>query len=192
MAIVCIGAIGGVSGGCSDSTAPSKRPERPPQSAGQLAQERRDESVDHAIGSMHAAALKHDRGAVSKAQDELERLARMGPVKTSSAHDPFRRMLDEFAFKRAPLFVLQVTSSRDDHLIYVGVDRAAFCLLTPDARKAAVRDVYRPADRRLRRAGVSDLEFVVVPVTQKAATYVSALAVGRRGSVRLTRRGQAC
>lgn len=123
---------------------------------------------------------------------ELEQLAHTAPVKKSSAHDPFQRMLDEFQFKRAPLFVRQVTSTAGGHRIYVGVDRAAFCLLAPDGRVAAVTGVYGPADRRLRAAGVTDLQFVVVPPSLKAASYASALAIGRRGAVRLTRRGQHC
>lgn len=55
-----------------------------------------------------------------------------------------------------------------------------------------VEQVYGPAERKLRAAGVTDLEFVVVPVTGRVATFKQALAVGQMGTVRLTQRGRAC
>ena len=101
------------------------------------------------------------------------------------------RMLDEFRFKQAPLYVQQVTSS-DDHRIYVSVNRDAFCLLRARARLAAAAKVYEPADRRLRKGGVEDFEFILVPVAGTAPTDDRALAIGKRGRLRLTERGRNC
>ena len=101
-------------------------------------------------------------------------------------------MLDEFEFKRAPLFVQQITSSPESHRVYLAVDRAAYCLLDRDTRRAVVDEVYGPEDRTLRAAGVTDLEFVVVALTGRAARFAQALAIGRDGVVRLTQRGRTC
>lgn len=184
-------AVVAVIAGCGDS-----KPVNPPARAAdsQEANERHDQAVERALGAMHTAALQGDRGAVARQQQELQRLARADPrpAATSSAEDPFQRMLDDFEFKRAPLFVQQITSSPDRHRIFVGVDRATYCLLAPAARRSAVEDVYGPADRALRAAGVTDLEFVVVPVTGRVAMFGQAFAVGRAKTVRLTQRGRAC
>ncbi len=187
-ATVCV--LLAVLGGCSDSSAPDP----PAQSDESQDVERRDEAIEGALAAMRAAALRGDRGAVTRHQEELERLADSDPQAgaRSSAADPFERMLDEFEFKRAPLFVQQMTSSADSHRVYLGVDRPTYCLLAPDARRAVVEEVYSPAERTLRAAGVTDLEFVVVAMTGRAARLEQALAVGRRGVVRLTQRGRAC
>lgn len=160
----------------------------------QQERERRDRAVERALAAMRAAALQGDRTAVVRQQQQLERLARTDPrsATTSSARDPFQRLLDDFEFKRAPLFVQQITSSPGSHRVYVGVDRATYCLLAQDARQSVVEEVYGPAEREQRVAGVTDLEFVVVPVTGRVATFEQALAVGRRGSVRLTQGGRTC
>lgn len=179
-----------VLGGCSDSSAPDP----PAQSDDSQDVERRDEAIEGALAAMRAAALRGDRGAVTRHQEELERLADSDPQAgaRSSSADPFERMLDEFEFKRAPLFVQQITSSPDSHRVYLGVGRPTYCLLAPDARRAVVEEVYSPADEALRAAGVTDLEFVVVPMTERAARLEQALATGRRGVVRLPQRGRAC
>ena len=187
-ATVCV--LLAVLGGCSDSSAPD-----PPEPSGESQDiERHDEAVEGALAAMRAAALRGDRGAVTRHQQELERLADTDPQAgaRSSAADPFERMLDVFEFKRAPLFVQQMTSSPDSHRVYLGVDHPTYCLLAPDARRAVVEEVYSPADRALRASGISDLEFVVVPVTGRATRLEQALAIGRRGVVRLTQRGRAC
>lgn len=187
-ATVCV--LLAVLGGCSDSSAP----DRSAQSGESQDIERRDEAVEGALAAMRAAALRGDRGAVARHQQELARLADGDPqaAARSSAADPFERMLDEFEFKRAPLFVQQITSSPDSRRVYLGVDRPTYCLLAHEARRAVVDDVYGPAERTLRAAGVTDLEFVVVPMTGRAARFAQALAVARRGVVRLTQRGRAC
>jgi len=177
--------------GCgSDPSAPTQ-PAPPP---GRQAADARDNAVERQITEMHRAARAGDISAVGRAQRELERLAATdpGPATKSSASDPFTRVVEEFAFKRAPLFVQQISTTESSHRLYAGVDRAAFCLLTPDARQAAVDGALEPIDRRLRAEGISDLQFVVVALTRTAATMDRALAIGRRGSVRLTQRGRAC
>ena len=64
--------------------------------------------------------------------------------------------------------------------------------MTPAARLAAVRGAYEPFERQLRRAGVRDLRFVVVVLTQREPTAKQQLAVAERGTARLTARGRAC
>ena len=76
--------------------------------------------------------------------------------------------------------------------MFASVDRAAFCLLTGEARIAAVKGAFDPIDRRLRAAGVDDLQFVVVGLTTTGAALEQALALGQRARVRLTPRGRAC
>ncbi len=143
---------------------------------------------------MQRAAIRADRAALARSQRNLERLAETDPTpaKRSTAGDPFRRAIDEFAFKRAPLFVLQVRTTGGNHRISAGVDRSAFCLMTPAARAAAVRAAYDPLDRRLRTDGVGDLRFVVVALTQREPTAKQELAIAASGSVRLTTRGRTC
>ncbi len=156
--------------------------------------ERHDSLVDDALRAMHHAAVAGDRLGVDRAQQQLQHLARSDPAPTtpSTAGDPYERAMDDFAFKRAPLYVQQISTTAGSHRVYVGVDRAAFCLWTAEARVAAVRGVYAPLDRRLRAAGVSDLQFVVVALTRTEATLEGALAVGRRETIRLTARGRRC
>ena len=102
-------------------------------------------------------------------------------------------MLDDFHFKQAPLYVEAVSSSAEgDHRLFVRVDRNAFCLMTTDARRAATDRVYAPADRKLRRDGVTDFEFILGPMRETGPTADEALAIGRRGQLRLTPRGRAC
>ncbi len=189
--IVTVCALGAAIGACSDA---DDRSDRRAPAVDQEAVDRRDREVERALTAMRAAALRNDRAAVERQQQELERLARSDPEAKakSSARDPFERVLDDFEFKRAPLFVQQIMSSPGNHRVFVGVDRPTYCLLAPEARRSVVEQVYGPAERKLRAAGVTDLEFVVVPVTGRVATFKQALAVGRMGTVRLTQRGRAC
>lgn len=151
-----------------------------------------DAAIDNALIAMRKAARRKDLAGVRRAQREIERAAGSRPSRTSAASDPFERELGSFPYKRAPLFVQQTTRTQDSHRVFAGVDRATFCLQSPTARLAAVNDTYGPVDRRLRAAGVQDFEFVVVPLSQTASTAGDALAIGRRGDGRLTRRGRSC
>jgi uncharacterized protein YjeT (DUF2065 family) len=188
--IVAVAAVAAAASGCSDAPAP----ERSGQPVDQKEGERRDLAVEQVLAEMQAAARRGDRATVAGQQRELERLARGAPksTTTSSARDPFQRLLDDFEFKRAPLFAQQITSAPDRHRLYVGVDGPTYCLLAPDARRSVVEQVYEPADRTLRAAGVTDLEFVLVALTERAARLEQALAIGRDGALRLTQRGRAC
>lgn len=169
-----------------------------PTAAQQLADEqaadRHDRDVARAVTAMQRAAIRGDRAALARAQSNLERLAETDPTpaKRSTASDPFQRAIEEFAFKRAPLFVLQVRTTDGSHRITAGVDRSAFCLMTPVARQAAVRGAYDPLDRRLRTDGVGNLRFVVVALTQREPTAKQELAIAASGTVRLTTRGRTC
>ena len=192
--------IGGVIAVIVLDPKPSPRPavkQADPPTAQQLADEqaadRHDRAVTRAETAMHRAAVRGDRTALADAKRNLEQLAQTDPTppRTSTEKDPFRRAIDEFAFKRAPLFALQTRTTDGSHRVTVGVDRDAFCLITPAARLTAVRGAYNALERRLRSDGVSDLEFVVVVLTQREPTAKQELAIGQRGSVHLTPRGRA-
>ena len=201
---VMIGGVIAAAGGFGSKSSPSARPATQPASPPtqrQLAEQataqqaaRHDVAVQSEVNLMRRAAIRGDRGAVARAQATLERLAQTDPTprRTSTEQDPFVRAVDDFAFKRAPLFVLQVRTTDASHRISAGVDRDAFCLMTPAARLAAVDGAYKPLEARLRRAGVRDLRFVVVALTQREPTAKQQLAIAERGIVRLTARGRAC
>jgi hypothetical protein len=157
-------------------------------------EEAHDNAVEAELDAMQSAARRGDRPGVGRAQRELERLHAADPSapKKSAADDPFERAFDEFPFKRAPLFVQQITQTQGSHRVFAGIDRTTFCLLTIEARIAAVEGAYGPIERRLRADRIDDLEFVVVPQRQTAPTIDDALAIGRDGSARLTRDGRGC
>lgn len=116
------------------------------------------------------------------------------PPSRSTATNAYARILDDFAFKAAPLYVVQIESSPDpgDHLLFVSVDLAPFCLLSHAAQRQAVEAVFLPADRLLRAAGIRDFEFVLVGVSQRAPRRKDALAVGKSGRLMLTARSRRC
>lgn len=179
-----------------------------PAAGGQAAQRERDDAaaerrrqqvaedadavIDDGLIAMRKAARRKDLAGVRRAQREIERAAGAKPSRTSAAREPFEREMEQFPYKRAPLFVQQTTQTQDSHRVFAGVDRATFCLQSRRARLAAVNATYGPIDRRLRAAGVKDFEFVVVPLSQTTSTARDALAIGRGGRARLTRRGGSC
>jgi len=139
--------------------------------------------------------------AVNVAQSGGRRLNSPQPVGASDAaepdrsgrpKDPYAREIEGFPIKQPPLVAQQITSSEDDHVLFVGVFRPYFCVKTPSERAQAGRAVYRPIARRLGRAGVHDFELVVTPVAKRAPERRDALAVGAAGSVELTRAGRRC
>jgi hypothetical protein len=193
IAVAATGAIGAAVTGCGSSPTPPA-PASVTAPARQQAIDDHDSSVDRELAAMHQAAVAGNPIAVTGTQQRLERLAHTDPAPNakSSAHDPFERMVDDIAFKRAPLFIQQVTTTARDHRVYVSVDRPTFCLMTPEARRDAVQRAYGPTDRRLRADGVTDLQYVVVGLSPTGAAFDRALAVRERGRVRLTGRGRRC
>jgi hypothetical protein len=192
--------IGGLIAAVVFAAKPSPAPPPAPKQrtakelAAQAAASRQERAVASELSTMHRAAVRGDRAALAQSQRTLERLAQTDPrpARTSTETDPFARALEAFAFKRAPLFVQQIRSTDASHRMTAGVDRAAFCLLTPGARQAAVRGAYEPLVRRLRGDGIRDLKFVVVALTQREPTAKQELAIAERGTVKLTARGRAC
>lgn len=195
-----IAAKGAFDSKSSRTAQPATQPANPPtqqelaEQATQQKADRHDLTVEDEVNVMHRAAIRGDRPAVARAQARLERLAKTDPTPphTSTEKDPFARAAEELPLKRAPLFVLQVRTTDGSHRMSVGVDRDAFCLMTPAARLAAVDGAYKPFQRRLRSAGVRDLRFVVVALTQREPTAKQQLAIAERATVRLTARGRAC
>lgn len=207
--------------GCGDQSIRDARGEQPTGAAGPVArsieqevdeaignadaQERREESkpstpeeqrsgsVEDQLDSREKAAREGDRDGVAAAERELDELAKGATSKEkSSAQDPYFRALDEFVFKAGPLYVQQITTSQDDHVLFVGVQREAYCLLAPDRRVTAANAVYLPMHGRLVAEKIDDLEFLVVPVTETTPTRDSVLARGSGGKLKLTARGEKC
>jgi len=135
-----------------------------------------------------------DRGGVARAERELDRLAEAEQeIETDSpgSEDPYMRVVLGLGFKQAPLYVQQSISS-SDHRLFVRVNEDAFCLMGVDERWDAAAAVYGPADEQLRRDGVRDFEFILVPLTDTDPTEDEALALGRNGRLRLTAKGRDC
>lgn len=195
LALVPLTALATVASACGSSSgdAPSNQAKAP---AGAEAADRRDIDIDRANEQLARAAGAEDRAGVLRAQRELDELARTSPGLGGSSPrsaDPYQRAFDDFSFKRGPLYVQQLITGGDDHRAFVAVIKDHFCLLTTAARRQAADAVYQPLDRRLRDAGIDDFAFIVIPLTQTApATSAAALAVGRRGKLRLTARGRTC
>jgi len=192
--IATAGAVGcGQSSGGARSTSASS----PGQSAQQIASEKHDNDAQRANDDLARAARAKDRAAVGRAQRKLDELARSDPSPAVDAAGPpstdqYRNVIDGFAFKQAPLYVQQITTSDSDHDAFVAVIVEQFCLSTIDVRTKAANSVYEQLDARLRKAQITDLAFIVVPVTQTAPTRGQALAIGRGGHLRLTKRGRTC
>ena len=85
-----------------------------------------------------------------------------------------------------------MNSGGDDHVLFVSVFRAHFCLKSVNERRQAVREAYQPIARRLRRAKIDDFELLVVPLGSTAPRRSQALATASRGRISLTRRGLSC
>jgi len=147
---------------------------------------RSDRLIDQSLTRRRRAAAAGDRAAVAREEATLDQLtARNSGAPRRGASDPFVRMLDAFRFKTGPLYVQQITSSDGSHRLYVSVDKNAFCLRPPAARREAVEAVYLPADRKLRAVGVTDFDFVLIALATTAPSIERALARGRRGRVEL-------
>jgi hypothetical protein len=114
------------------------------------------------------------------------------PLMGPSPNDPFLRVDQSIRLRQAPLYVEQLISEIGRHRYFVGVNRAAFCKLTPEARERAVATVYHPVENILHGEGIYDVVFLFTPTTTGAPKVGDALAVGDRDGVRLTPAGRAC
>lgn len=196
-ALVALAAATTASCGRSDSasTGPTRTARATP-SPQQIAAERRDREIDDVNSELGRASRERDRAAVALAERRLDALARTPAEQAAMrrpSEDAFNRALDTFRFKQAPLYAQQLVSEADDHRALAAVFREHFCLKAPDARSAAAQAVYGSLERRMRAAGITDFEFVVIPLTSTAdLTTIRPLAIGRHGRLRLTRRGRSC
>ena len=152
-----------------------------------------DEVFDDATRQLLQAAKRGRRDAVARQETRLSELVRrraatdQGPA----AEDPYERELDRFPIGQPPLVAQQISSS-DDHVLFVSVFTAHFCLKSPSERRDAVRETYQPIARRLHKQRVDDFELLVVPLSSTAPRRSSALARAAGGSVSLTSLGQSC
>ena len=156
------------------------------------ASNRRDTEIERQLRLRTKAAAEGDATAVAAAEQALDRLAAQAPPAVRGrSQDPFFRAVEEFAFKRAPLYVQQIVSGAD-HRLFARVNEDAFCLLAKGAREKAVTTVYTPMEARLRAAGVTDFVFVLTSLSAATPKERDALAIGEGGQVRLTPDGEAC
>ena len=155
------------------------------------------ESIDDKLEAANRNALRAARAGrrrdVARAESELHAIAaRLAPNADSGSRDPFERELDRFPIKLPPLLAQQIMSGDGEHVLFVLVSRPYLCLKPPQDRARAVRQVYGPMQRRLRREGIRDFEMLVTPFTARAPTRSQALATGAHQRVVLTSRGRAC
>lgn len=160
------------------------------------ADDQRGNAVDRANDQLTRAAHAKDRRAVARAQRKLDELARTDTTTGSpAALSVYQQALGAFKFKQAPLYAQQLLSSdvNDDHRAYAGVMEDLFCLSSTKTREGAATAVYAPLEQRMRKAGITDFALIIVAVAQRANPQESqALAIGRHGQLRLTKRGQTC
>jgi hypothetical protein len=164
------------------------------ETAPSASEERVDDSIERTLEQRRRAAAAGDRAAVARAESRLDEWAERRPEGDTGppVADPFERMLETFEFKTAPLYVETITSTEDSHRLFVSVDKNAFCLKTPAARRRAVEVVYLRADEMLRAQDVRDFDFILVPLTATAPTTRLALARGRSGRVRMIAGPRGC
>lgn len=115
-----------------------------------------------------------------------------GSPKTRAQAARYDRAFSDLPYGSGPLPVAQTIVSEDQPGMLVArlSPQKFFCLGSPDARAAAIRDYYRRAARRVRRSGLSTLRLVVAPLSDTAeVTLVWGRASG--GRVQLTRAGRA-
>lgn len=104
---------------------------------------------------------------------------------------PFERLVGRLPVREPPLYVEQYITTQNSHTVYTAVDpKRFFCGRTTARRKAAVSAFYRDAEKPFRAAGIDDFVQVVTPLAETTES-LPALAVARKGSVSLTRRGRA-
>lgn len=134
-----------------------------------------------------AAELARERRAIEKEKAEDEKDDR--EFDRSFKQTPFEETVATLPIRKPPLFVQQYIT--DGNTVYTAVaPKRFFCGRSPARRRALVTEFYRDADRRFRRRGIENFVQIVTPVAE-TLEELPALAIGRKGSVSLTRRGRA-
>ena len=154
-----------------------------------------EEIVDDANKALLRAAKAGRRDAVARQEATLDRLARRQAASQQddpASQGPYGRELDRFPIKQRPLFAQQISSGPDDHVLFVSVFKAHFCLKSTTERRQAVRETYQPLARRLRERKIDDFELLVVPLASNAPRRAQALARVGGSTMSLTARGQSC
>jgi len=118
--------------------------------------ERQAEAPDEALEKVSEQLLRATkagrRGDVARQGAKLAELTRgrtttEGPAEPTS-RAPYERELDRIRIGQAPLVVQQITSSGDDHVLFVSVLKSHFCLKSGGERRQAVRESYEPPRAR--------------------------------------------
>ena len=167
--------------------------------AAEARRERRAEALDDAVedanGELLRAAKAGRRDAVARQEAGLDQLARRqdaAGTADQTSKDPFEHELERFPIKQPPLVAQQISSTDDDHVLFVSVHAAHFCLKSRTQRRQAIRVTHTPIATRLRSAGIDDFKLLVVPFGNRAPTRSQALAIAGRHGVAVTSRGRSC
>lgn len=140
-------------------------------------------------GTVSEAELQKEREAIRKEEAEDRKQDREFDREFSET--ALERIVSDLPIRKPPLFVEQYITSKGSSTVYTAVGpKRFFCGMSVARRKAAVTEFYRTADKRFRSKGVRDFVQVVTPVAE-TTERLPALAIGRKGSVRLTARGRA-
>ena len=133
------------------------------------------------------AELARERRAIEKEEAEDKKDDR--EFDRSFKQTPFEETVATLPIRKPPLFVQQYIT--DGNTVYTAVaPKRFFCGRSPARRKVVVAQFYRDADRRFRRRGIENFVKIVTPVAE-TLEELPALAIGRKGSVSLTKRGRA-
>lgn len=149
----------------------------------------REAELTRLLREIKAAESGGDQARVAELEDELVKLELEEDAEFEIPRTPFDRVVDDLPLHRPPLYVAQLMIDEGSHRLVVRPPaRKFFCGRSLDERLRAVRSYYTAADRRMRAAGVRDLELVVDALRNTGT--VRALAVAEKGKVRLTKRGR--
>ncbi len=178
------GVVALLGAGCGSDDPPGATVATPPA----VERDGLDEQIDALAAERRAAAAAGDRPRVATLEARLDALAARRspePLEGPAAQSPFERYLAAFPFKGGPLYVEQLSPSRDGRTLLVSVDVAAFCLRPEARRRAAVGTVARTAREALERPGAPALRLVVTPLADTGPDADAALATAEGEDVRL-------
>ena len=125
-------------------------------------QEAPENAIEKADAELLRAAKAGQRDAVARHEARLTELIRRQGTAQPAAEDPVERELDRFPIKQPPLLAQQISSDGDNHVLFVSVSMAHFCLKTASERQRAVRATYQPIARRLRQHPYGPLGILTV------------------------------